>query len=283
MTEETEVNGAGEGEEEREFARRPMSSILGAPLSWVALFGALTGVGSLIPVLMYSGGGGYASLSQIVLFPVTGMLLGPWAGFVAGLIGGLIGLFVAPGAFPMGPLDVVLSGAIPALVSGLLARRWRWVMLVWWVLSLALVVVFPYRWPGQTQGFAPPPEPAYLLSYWYILLGFVAWLVWAFTPVGRWVHRGRPVTLQSAGFLWAPWVAITAHRPIWQQPYAYVLKWPPEMTITDNHAAFLLYVIAVVVQGLAAFALFRALWRTGLRRVPGSLLDETAVGMTNDQ
>src|SRR3989304_733929 len=109
--------------EEREFARSPMSSIRGAPLSWVALFGALTGVGSLIPVVAYPMGGGYASLSTIVLFPVTGLFLGPWAGLVAGLIGGIIGMFVAPGAYPMGPMDVALSGAMAPFVVGLLARR----------------------------------------------------------------------------------------------------------------------------------------------------------------
>ncbi len=262
--------------EEREFTRRSASSIVGAPLSWVALLGALTGVGSLIPVLMYTGGGGYASLSQVILFPVTGMLLGPWAGLVAGLIGGLIGLFIAPAAFPMGPMDVILSGAGPALVAGLLARRWRWLMLAWWGLGLALVYAFPYRWPGPAQGFASPPEPAYLLSYWYVLLGCVVWIAWAFTPVGRWVYRGRPAALQVAGFLLAAWIAATAHRPIWQQPYAYALKWPPEMTLADNYAAFPLYVVAAILQGPVALVLFRALWRTGLRRVPGSLLDETA-------
>jgi hypothetical protein len=267
-------------EEEREFTRRAMSSILGAPLSWVALFGALTGVGSFIPVLIYTSGGGYASLSQIVLFPVTGMLLGPWAGFVAGMIGGLIGLFIAPGAFPMGPVDVVLSAAIPTMIAGFLARRWRWIMLVWWGLSLALAYVFPYRWPGQGQGFAPPPEPAYLLSYGYVAVGSIVWLIWAFTPVGQWVYPGRPASAQVAGFLMAAWIAATAHRPIWQQPYAYALKWPPEMTLADNYAAFPLYIVAAVVQGIVAWMLFRALWRTGLSRVPGSLLDET---MTDGQ
>lgn len=266
-----------EQEEEHEFARTPMSSILGAPLSWVALFGALTGVGSLIPVLMYPAGGGYASLSTTVLFGVTGLLLGPWAGFVAGLIGGLIGLFIAPAAFPMGPFDVVLAGALAALVYGLVARRWRWIMLILWVLSMVLVYVFPYRWPGRAQGFAPPPEPAYSLSYWYSLLGLLVWLVWAFTPVGHWVYRGRPVAPQVIGFLLAVWIAVSVHNLIWVPPYAYVLNLPPEMTIADNHASFPLYVIAAVLQGVVALALFRALWRTGLRRVPGSLLDETVV------
>ena len=262
--------------EEREFARSPMSSILGAPLSWVALFGALTGVGSLIPVLAYPTGGGYASLSTIVLFPVTGLFLGPWAGLVAGLIGGIIGMFVAPGAFPMGPVDVALSGAMAAFVVGLLARRWRWIMLAWWIFSILLVYFFPYRVPGQAQGFAPPPEPAYLLSWWYVGLGFLIWLVWAFGPLGTWIYRSRPVWKQIAGLVLGSYAGLTAHRPIYTLPYNFALKWPPQLTISSNLASMPLYAVAMVLLGLVGVGLFRALWRTGLRRVPGSLLDESA-------
>ncbi|MFC2031688.1 hypothetical protein ACFLWA_13290 [Chloroflexota bacterium] len=277
MSEEVELKETEEEEtQEREFSRSPMSSILGAPLSWVALFGAICAVGSLIPILPYAGGGGYASLSTIILFPLTGLMLGPWAGFVAGLIGGAIGLFIAPGAFPMGPLDVVFAGAMVALVVGLLARRWRWIMLAWWVFGILLVIIFPYRFPGQAQGFAPPPVPAYILSYWFVWLGLLVWIVWAFTPLGSWIHRGRPVVKQIIGFLLAAYVGITAHYPIYTQPYVYVLKWPPELTITQNLASSPLYFISAILLGVVGWALFRALWRTGLRRVPGSLLDEAA-------
>ena len=276
MAEEEKVVEEAE-QEEREFERSSMSSILGAPLSWVALMGALCGVGSLIPILPYAGGGGYASLSTIVLFPITGLLLGPWAGFVAGLIGGIIGLFIAPGAFPMGPLDVIFSGAMVPLVIGLLARRWRWVMLGWWVFGILLVIIFPYRIPGQAQGFAPPPEPAYMLSYWWVWVGLIVWIVWAFTPIGSWVYRGQPLLKQIVGFMVAVYAGLCAHYPIYTQPYVYALKWPPELTITQNLASVVLYVISMVLLGLVAFGLFRALWRTGLRRIPGSLLDESSV------
>jgi len=56
----------------------------------------------------------------------------------------------------------------------------------------------------------------------------------------------------------------------------FALKWPPQLTISDNLANMLNYTIAMVLLGLVGFGLFRALWRTGLRRVPGSLLDESA-------
>ena len=53
--------------EEREFSGSSSSAIYDAPLSWVALFGALLAVGSLIPIIVYPGGGGYSSLSNTIL------------------------------------------------------------------------------------------------------------------------------------------------------------------------------------------------------------------------
>jgi hypothetical protein len=263
-------------EEEREFARSPMSAVLGAPLSWVALFGALTAVGSLIPVFMYPQGGGYASLSNVVLFGVTGLILGPWAGLVAGLIGGVIGMFIAPGAFPMGPVDVVFAAALIVFCAGLMARRWRWVALVWWIISLAVIYVFPYRWPGEAGEFAPPPEPEYLLSYWFVYLGLALWLAWVLTPLGKWVHRGQATFKQIVGLSLVAYIAVTLEYSAYGPPYSYLLRWPPELTITGNLTSAPLYLATGVIQGIITFALFRALWRTGLRRVPGSLLDESA-------
>jgi hypothetical protein len=129
--------------------------------------------------------------------------------------------------------------------------------------------------PGQAQGFAPPPEPAYMFSYWFAWVGFVVWLVWAYTPLGSWVYRGKPALKQIVGLLLASYAGITAHYPIYTQPYNFALKWPPELTITSNLATSPLYFISAVLLGVVAFALFRALWRTKLRRVPGSLLDES--------
>ncbi len=265
-------------QEEREFASSPMASLLGAPLSWVALFGALTGVGSMIPVIFYVGGGGYASLSTIVLFAVAGYMLGPWAGAAAGLIGGVIGLFIAPAAFPFGPIDIFVAGVMPALASGLMARKSRWAALVVWIIGWAMVILLPYRLPGEAGGFAPPPEPAYILSYWYSILGFVMWLVWAFTPVGEWIYRDKPVAKQVAGFLWVAWLGTTLLNVTWVPPQYYLLQLPAEGGIAMNHASFPLYLIASVIQGVIVFGLFRAVLRTGLRRVPGSLLDEAATG-----
>ena len=261
--------------EEREFTASLRSSILGGPLSWVALFGALNAVTSMIPVVVYPLGGGYVSLGQILLFPLSGYLLGPWAGMVATGIGGAIGLFIAPGAYPLGPVDVVLAGVQVGLVYGLLARRWRSLLFVWWLLNLLLIYIFPYRWPGGAQGFSPPPEPAYTLSWLWVGVVFIIWLVWAYTPMGYWVRRGRPILRQIAGFSLTTIIGYGAVSGVGNTIWIYLLKQPVEITILDNWESFPLTIPVAIVSGIIFFSVFKALWRTGLLSVPGSLYEET--------
>jgi hypothetical protein len=106
-------------EGEREFTGRAMASIFGAPISWIALFGALMGALSIIPMIFYPFGGGFASAGMIIFGPMAGLILGPWAGAIAGLIGGLIGMFISPGSYPLGFIDVMLSGVLLPVFWGL--------------------------------------------------------------------------------------------------------------------------------------------------------------------
>jgi hypothetical protein len=78
----------------RTYRGQGMATVLGGPISWVALFGALIGALSIVPMLFYLSGGGYVSAGMIIFAPLAGIVLGPWAGFVAALIGGLIGMFL---------------------------------------------------------------------------------------------------------------------------------------------------------------------------------------------
>lgn len=262
--------------EEREFSGSSSSAIYDAPLSWVALFGALLAVGSLVPIIVYPGGGGYSSLSNTVLFVLAGFILGPWAGLVAGLIGGAIGLFIAPGAFPLGLVDVVLAAGLQCLLGGLMAAKWRKFLIVWWLLNLITIWIFPYRWPGPAQGFETPTGFTYIASYWWILVGFLLLFVWAYTPVGKWVYKGEKIFRQGIGFVLASYVALTGFYGLYGNTYYYLLKYPIERTITENYLTAPLYMITAVIQGIVAAVVFRAFWRTGLRKVPGSLLDETS-------
>jgi hypothetical protein len=274
MSENKDVQGSGG--EEREFSASSSSAIFDAPLSWVALFGALIAVGSLVPVIVYPGGGGYSSLSNTVLFVLTGFVLGPWAGGIAGIIGGLIGMFIAPAAFPLGFVDVFLVAGLQAMLGGLIAMKWKKYMFVWWIINFAILVIFPYRWPGPSQGFENPPEPAYLASLWWVVLGFVFWLAWAYTPFGDWVKKGGKGYQQVLGLIVGTYAGLTAFYGPYGNTFYYVLKYPIERAITENHLTAPLFFITAIAQGIVAMVVFRALWRTGLRKVPGSLLEETS-------
>jgi len=81
----------------------------GASIAWITLYGALCGVTSLIPVFPYVGGGGYVPL-QTMFSAIAPVLLGGVGGIVAATVGGIIGMFIAPAAFPLQLVDVILTG-----------------------------------------------------------------------------------------------------------------------------------------------------------------------------
>lgn len=265
--------------EEEEFERRGMATIAGAPISWTALFGAICAVTSLIPFYFYVTGGGYISLGSGLFMPLAGQVLGPWAGTVAAFVGGLVGMFIAPGAFPLGLVDVILSAAIIALAAGLMARRWRWLFLIWWIINLILIGVYPFRVPGPAAGLAPPEEPGYTLSWWYVLLGFVVWLVLGPLTTDllhKWASQGSGVALQTVALILVGFISRTSMQPLWALPYYHILNWPYDWVIVDNAVSLPTYVLNWVATGLLALVVFRALWRARLRRVPGSLVADLA-------
>ena len=89
------------------------ATIGGAPVSWVALMGALLGAGSIIPLIYYVEGGGYHSLSYAVI-AIVAALLGPWGAGAAATIGGVISMFLAPGSTIDGLLTNFIGPAIMA-------------------------------------------------------------------------------------------------------------------------------------------------------------------------
>ena len=267
---------------EKEYTGSSASSIFGGPLSWVAAFGALTAIGSIVPIIIYPLGGGYLSLSQLLLFPLAGYMLGPWAGLVACGIGASIGLFIAPAAYPLGVIDVLAYGAIFGLSYGLLSRRWRYLALILWIASFPLIAVFPYRWPGAAAGFAPPASPAYLVSWSFYAFVFLIWAVWAFTPIHRWVRSDGKTVLRIAGFIIASLAGSGFPNGYGGVIYYFILKKPIEIAILENWQSVPLYAAALIV-GPVVFAVFQSLGRTGLRRVPGSLFEEIASGTSIDR
>ena len=150
----------------------------------MTLFGALGGVSSLIPIFPYVGGGGYVPL-QTMFSAIAPILLGGIGGIVAATVGGVIGMFIAPAAFPLQLVDVVLTGTLPALAIRLImdANKRGWLTLAWIILVGIVGTVFPFYIPGSAAGFAAPANPVtYVLLvafYWVITLGIML------SPLGR--------------------------------------------------------------------------------------------------
>jgi len=257
------------------FSQSGLATIAKAPVSWVALFAAINGVTSLIPFYFYVTGGGYISLGSGLFMPLAGQILGPWAGTIASFIGALIGMFLAPGAFPLGLIDVILSGAIIGLSAGLIARKWKWWFLGWWIINIALIIIFPYRWPGRAINLAPPNEPNYILSWSYVILAFILWLVLGPLTTDllhKWSSRRSSSKVRIFGLILMGYISRASMQPMWSLPFSYILRWPQDWVIIDNLVNLPVYSLNWIATGLLAYFVFRALWRTRLRRIPGSLV-----------
>jgi hypothetical protein len=150
--------------EERDFQARSASGIFGAPISWVALIGALMGALAVVPFLFYPVGGGYTSLGMGIFGPMAGVILGPWAGGVAGFIGGIIGMFIAPGAYMFGFADVFMSGVFLPLAWALVLPKYRKIGLIVFPIVMIIGAIMPYYWPGPAIGVEQETTAGYLFS-----------------------------------------------------------------------------------------------------------------------
>lgn len=245
----------------------------GASVAWITLFGALIGVSALIPIFPYVGGGGYVPLC-VLLACIAPMLLGPMGGLSAALIGGLIGMFIAPGGFPLGLMDVVLNGVLPALVVALFINNdvyWTWNLLAIAIAAL-MNLFFPYYIPGAAAGFETPLQPLFwILSAYYWLPPLLV----AITPLGRrlipaWL-RGDNRSRKYAGLLISLICGLLTWWVPWSHIYWYVFKFPAALGV----ATFIGYTwwvpVVAIITAIIGMALIEALGRTGMRKIKRAL------------
>lgn len=240
-----------------------------APVAWVTLYGALTGVMALVPIFPYVGGGGYVPL--LVPFAAIGpLLLGTAGGILAAAIGGLIGMFLAPAGFPLGLGDVVLTGLLPAVCVGLMVNSDRYAL---WAGLLVIAngifsFLFPFYVPGRAAGFEAPPEPV------YSLLGAYYWLpplIVALTPIGRrfisGACRSGDRRRKYIGVLLAILMGLLVWWSPWSRPYWYLLEYAPGLAVTTL-IGYLWWVpaLAAIVTAITV-PILEALGRSGLPRV----------------
>jgi hypothetical protein len=273
----------------RTFEGRGMATILGAPISWVAIFGALIGGLSFVPMLFYLTGGGFVSAGMIIFAPLAGIVLGPWAGFVAGLIGGLIGMFISPGSYPLGPIDANLSGSFLALFWGLAAdRRYSRYFIPFALFWIVFVLIVPYRTALWISGnFGQVTEPAYTLSWLWAYAGLALLIVNIAGGGFLWrLVRAPGADQQSAilglipvrmfaGVLGVSFIACTSWMVPWIGVYNWLLAFPADTATSVNYAAWIGYVIPITLaSSLVITGAIVALRRAGFRRVPNTLVEE---------
>lgn len=245
----------------------------GASIAWVTLYGALCGVTALVPIFPYVGGGGYVPLAT-PFSAIAPLLLGSWGGIVAAIIGGLIGMFIAPAAFPLQLVDVIIGGAAPAIFVALAInndRYWKITVPVFALVGL-FGILFPYYVPGAAAGFGQPPQPLYLLLtaiYWLPPLIITA------TPLGiryvpQWARQTDRVKRYIGIFLamlagmliwWIPWT----------RPYWYVFNYSVDLGIA-THIGYSWWVPALTaITTVITIPIIEALARSGLPKPEGAL------------
>jgi len=157
---------------EREVKFLGGTTIDGAPVAYVVVFAAVVTALSFIPFSMMLGGGTAFPLSQVI-YPLTGIVLGPIAGAIASGIGATIAIFVAPHTAGSMPIFTVLGTMVSGFMAGSIVRGPQ--RTKWWIIPFVLIVSNNIG----TDLFAilvQKVEVRVLLLFSIIFI--VAWLLW---------------------------------------------------------------------------------------------------------
>lgn len=256
--------------EERVRERAPMG-YGGASIAFIAVYAAITGALSLIPIFPYVGGGGFVPLS-VVFAAIGPLILGPIGGIISAILGGFIGMFISPATFPLGPLDVLLTGTLPAVYPALAVntddnRYWILAILAW-IGTGIFATVYPYMFPG-----IPGTEWNPLVS----ILGAYYWLPWfiiILTPLRKMIPewaRKEDRKYRYAGVFLVSLIGLMAWYLPWSLPYWQILNYTVEFGI-GVHIAYTWWVPAMaIITTLISVPVIEAMMRSGLPRIPRSI------------
>jgi len=251
---------------------RGAATIAGAPISWVAIWGAICGATSFIPVLFYIGGGGYISLGMVFI-SLSPLILGLWGGIVAGFIGGLIGMLICPAAFPLGIIDALDIGAYSAFLVGLAANKKTYKYFVLnYIAQLIILLLVPYRYPGPAGGYSPLPWPNYLISAY----GHIALFIVALTPLG-WKYMPEWLRSEDTKKLYIGLLILLlmAYQGCFYMPfdwtYYLLMKYPVEVAMMINFTWPWADTWACLVWAAIGVIIITALRKSGLRKIPGAI------------
>lgn len=252
----------------------------GVSIAWIAIYGALIGATTFVPLFPYVGGGGFLPLS-VAFSAIAPLVMGP-AGLIAALIGGLLGMFLSPAAFPLGLIDVLVVGLLPAVMVYLMTNGQNRIL---WVLGIVVIIgmgiwgsVFPYYSPGPAAGFSNPSNAGlfFALGGWY----WIPWLVIMLSPLG-WKYipewsRFTEAEVESLGKKYVGLlIAVICAIMVWLipffLPYWFFFAYPVDLA----HAVFIGYswwgpAFSAVIT-IISIPILEGLHRSGLPKVPGAL------------
>jgi uncharacterized membrane protein len=124
----------------------------------IAAFAALIAVITRLPGIPISLGIQSGDIEfSVPLYPLAGILLGPWIGALAVIIGNFVA-WIIPTSTVLGLL-LIPAGAFAALCAGFLTRRTRWAN---WKSAAILLAVLIALWYVTPIGFEAPFYPFFL-------------------------------------------------------------------------------------------------------------------------
>jgi hypothetical protein len=188
---------------------------------------------------------------------------------MAAIIGGVIGMFVSPGMFPLGLLDVLLTGILPALFVALIVNTDNNID---WLLSIIAIIitgifflVFPYVWPTIPGEI---PDIGYFLS---TLVFWVPWLIIIFTPLRKMIPewaRSDDRKMKYIGTVISVLIGMELFYYWWGAPYWYIFTYPVALAFAANLGYSIYWPFLAIVTGIIAIPIIEALQRSGLPRIP---------------
>jgi uncharacterized membrane protein len=124
----------------------------------IAVFAALIAIITRLPGIPIALGIRAGTIEfSVPLYPLAGILLGPWIGALAVVIGNVIA-WIIPSSTVMGFL-LIPAGAFAALCAGFLVRKTKWVN---WKTAAVLLTILIALWYVTPLGFEAPFYPFFL-------------------------------------------------------------------------------------------------------------------------
>lgn len=205
---------------ERRVVFLDSASIGGAPVAYVVVFAAVIAAFSFVPFSIVFSGGSSFPMSQGI-YPLTGWVLGPWAGAAACGVGALLGVFLAPHTAGM-PWLSVCQAAAAGLFAGAIARHGRWGL---WTASAAVIALEAAMFSHHAIDVNGVPLWLFVNAYWTHWFGMLLFL----PPFRGWIARGigsQDLRRVSIGLFFGTWCAASLMMFSATAISYQILNWP---------------------------------------------------------